>query len=549
MDWWLLLAWLWLIRFGMEVFEEAIKKLWGIKLRNVLQRYTNKGWKAVLTGTITTGILNSSTLLSLLTLGFVGAGMMSLLSAIGVLVGANIGSTFLGIIVGYIWFWDFSISMFALPLVATGGLMMIVTNNMRRWYWAKLFLGFWLFFLGIHFLKENVDAISMFINFEHFSEMNLWIFGLAWLAITMLVQSSGAVTVMTLTALSAWLISFDAWFAIILGSAIGTTSTALVASLWWGTSKKQLSVANFIFNLITVVLGVLFFRQFIYLTLDVLGFRDQQALGIAIINAVFSTITSLLFIPILPWFTKIIQKLVPEKHDDYPLQIFQVPLDKQEQRYNEDIASISLAALEQDKNHIVWQVMLYISSIRGINSQLIQENFSKKEIRKNTITINAETHKKLYDDITEQLDALFAYINKLSHTSLDHDDREELIKLQQQFINLSNAFQATESIKEHITIIKHSSDTTLKEVQHEIMNLIISLNRVVNTILSDKKLKKKEALKEIIHEVNIYRDNILDRVAPFLHKGDIGELDVSSLVNVTRELADEFKDIASALGA
>ena len=81
------------------------------------------------------------------------------------------------------------------------------------------------------------------------------------------------------------------------------------------------------------------------------------------------------------------------------------------------------------------------------------------------------------------------------------------------------------------------------------MNLIISLNRVVNTILSDKKLKKKEALKEIIHEVNIYRDNILDRVAPFLHKGDIGELDVSSLVNVTRELADEFKDIASALGA
>ena len=112
---------------------------------------------------------------------------------------------------------------------------------------------------------------------------------------------------------------------------------------------------------------------------------------------------------------------------------------------------------------------------------------------------------------------------------------------------MSNAFQATENIREHITIIKNSTDTTLDEVKQEIMDLIISLNRIVNSLLEQKKWKKKEQLKAILVEIGDYRDNILERVAPFLHKGDIGELDVSSLINVTRELADEFKDIANAI--
>lgn len=220
-----------MIRFGMELFEESLKKLGGSQLRVILQKYTDTSLKSTLIGTIVTGILNSSTLISLLTLGFVSAGMMQLRNAVGILVGANIGSTATGLIVGYLGFGEFKISMFALPLIAIGGAIMIVTSRKYRSYWARLLLGFGLFFLGIDFLKENVEVMSTIFNLEQYKDMSLWLFGVIGMIITAMIQSSGAVGVMTLAALSSGIITFEAGFAIILGANIGTTFTALIASL------------------------------------------------------------------------------------------------------------------------------------------------------------------------------------------------------------------------------------------------------------------------------------------------------------------------------
>ena len=357
MNRWILFAWLGLIRFWMEMFEESLKKLWWPKLSQILQQYTNKWWKATLVGTIITWILNSSTLVSLLTLGFVSAGMMTLVSAVGVLVGANIGSTATGLIVWYLGFWEFKISMFALPLIAIGGLIMITTSKKSRSYWAKLLIWFGLFFLGIDFLKENVEVMSQVFNFEQYKDMNLWIFGIIGMIITALVQSSGAVGVMTLAALSSNIITFEAGYAIILWANIGTTFTALLASLTWSTAKRQIGIANVLFNVITVGIGIVLFYPYIWFTLDILWFRSEPVMGNAIINLVFNATTSLAFVPFLWWFAKLIQKLIPERQAIFPLQLLDNPIWLPDDKYDNDKTSILLWALDHDKKHLTREVL------------------------------------------------------------------------------------------------------------------------------------------------------------------------------------------------
>lgn len=545
MNRWVLFAWLGMIRFGMEMFEEALKKLWGAKLRHILQKYTDKIWKATITGTLVTALLNSSTLISLLTLGFVSSGMMSLVSAIAILVGANIGSTTTGLLVSYLGFGEFNIAMFALPLIAIGGGIMIFTSKKYRWYRTRLLIGFGLFFLGIDFLKENLEVISALFNFEQYGDMSLWIFGIIGMGITAVIQSSGAVSVMTLAALSSGIIGFEAGFAIILWANIGTSFTALIASLSGSIAKKQIGIANTLFNIISVMFGIILFYPFIWFTLETLGYKDNLVMGNAMINIIFNIVTSLLFVPFIKPFAKLVQRIIPEKEQVYPLEILKYPLHKQERRYDEDIAAISLNALEDDRKYLIGQVLEYVSSIRGIDMARIQNNQSNALIFKHMKKFDNEEHKELYEEIKDQLDTIFAYMNQLWSFDLDHDDRQELWVLQKQFISLSNAGKATKNIREDIEIIRNNTHPALEAIYYELADQLIQINRIVHTVLSWTP-DQAEAFTTLIQQVASYRDNILTHVAPHIIQGNVGEMDVSSLINMTREITDGYKDIANA---
>lgn len=530
----------------MEMFEESLKKLGGPKLSQILQKYTNTWWKATLVGTIVTGILNSSTLVSLLTLGFVSAGMMQLVNAVGVLVGANIGSTATGLIVGYLGFWEFKISLFALPLIAIGGVMMIFTSKKYRSYWSKLLIGFGLFFLGIDFLKENVEVMSQVFNFEQYKGMSLWLFGVIGMIVTAMIQSSGAVGVMTLAALSSGIISFEAGFAIILGANIGTSFTSLIASLSWTVAKRQIGIANLLFNIITVAIGIIFFYPFIWLTLEWFGFKSNPVIGNAIINFLFNALTSIAFIPFLGLFAKLIQWIIPEKETVYPLHISQLPLHTQESKYDTELATISLSALQEDKNYLIWQVLIYMSDIWWVESHRIQANEPQASILAQLKSFDNEYHKDLYKDIKEQLDTILAYINQLGQFELNAQERQTLFILQKQFIHLSNAGKSTENIRENIVSIRNSLNPQVQKIYYEIIEFIIEINRLSYQQLENQQWATAK-LEQLVQNFMQYRDDILTTIAPHIHKGNLGEIDISSLVNMVRELSDGFIDITQTL--
>lgn len=547
MNRWILWAWLWMIRFGMEMFEEALKKLWWPKLSIILQKYTDKWWKATLVGTIITGILNSSTLISLLTLGFVSAGMMKLVNAVGVLVGANIWSTATGLIVWYLWFWEFKISAFALPLIAIWWAIMIVSGSKYRSYRAKLLIWFGLFFLGIDFLKENVEVMSQVFNFEQYKDMNLWVFGIIGMIITALVQSSGAVGVMTLAALSSNIITFEAGYAIILWANIGTTFTALLASLTWSTAKRQIGIANVLFNVITVWIGIILFYPYIWFTLDVLWFRSEPVMGNAIINLVFNATTSLAFVPFLWWFAKLIQKIIPEKQATFPLQILDNPIGLPDDKYDNDKTSVLLWALDHDKKHLTRETLKYISLIWWVDTNRIENNEPHASVIDNLIKFDNELHRTMYDSLKDQFDIVFAYMQQVSNLDLDKEERKQFTELLDGFIGLSNGAKCIENIRENINSLRDSIDPHARIIYYELLDIILRTNRAVYSHIWRNPIQEREDITTVLENMRSYRNNILSHVAPYMKNGNVWDMDVSSLVNMNGEITDCIKDLAKVI--
>lgn len=270
-------------------------------------------------------------------------------------------------------------------------------------------------------------------------------------------------------------------------------------------------------------------------------------MGNAMINIIFNLVTSVLFIPFIKPFAKLIQHIISEQEQVYPLEILKYPLHKEERRYDEDMANISLKALQDDKNYLVGQVLEYISSIWDIDINRIQHNDMTEEILDHRTKFNNEEHRELYEEIIDQLDTIFAYMHLLSSVQLEYDDRQELIVLQKQFISLSNACKATENIREYIDIMRGSTDKALARIHDELLHHIVEINKAVSSLITNNNTTKNDNLAHLVQEMTSYHDSILSHVSPFMKDGNIGEMDLSSLINLTRELSDGYKDIMKTI--
>lgn len=318
----------------MNNFEEALNYLGGKKLKYFLQKYTKTSWAAIWTGTWTTTLLQSSTLVSLLTLAFTGAGLMTLPSAIGVILGANIGSPMLPLFAAIIGFGEFDIGRLALPLIGAGALILMFIKD-ERWQWyAKLLIGFGLFFVGIGWMKESVDAIKASFDIAQYKWLPLWGFGILGAVFSAMMSSSGALGIITLAAVSSGIITFEASIAIMMGANIGTTRTAFLASLGGARIKRQVAMSHVLFNGLSTIIGVVFFYQYIWISNEFLGLKDNPAMSNAVLNVIYNVTTCLLFGVFIKPFTKLVMRTVPDRKDEKnKLHIQQLSENQQNQSF------------------------------------------------------------------------------------------------------------------------------------------------------------------------------------------------------------------------
>ena len=311
--------------YGMRVMSDGLQKVAGNKLQSVLNYMTNNRIAAVLTGFIITGLIQSSSATTVMIVSFVNANLLTLTQAIGVIMGANIGTTVTTWIISFIGF-KFEISAIALPIVGIG-LPFIFSKYKRRRDFGEILIGFGLLFLGLMFMKSSVPDINSnpeVLEFlKHYTDLgflSFLIFVAVGTVLTIIVQSSSAAMAVTITmAFMGW-INFTTAAAIVLGENIGTTITAYLASIGTNVNARRAARAHFLFNTLGVIWMAFIFQYFIKFILNIApwdsSLQENLPLNLALFHTVFNITNTLIFISFVPKFAVVVEKLIKPKASD-----------------------------------------------------------------------------------------------------------------------------------------------------------------------------------------------------------------------------------------
>lgn len=248
-----------LFLYGMKIMSEGLQKIAGEQLRNILSIMTRNRVMGVLTGVLVTALIQSSSATTVMVVSFVNAGLLSLAQAIGVILGANIGTTVTAWIISLFGFGKLSISALSIPLLGLG-LPFVLSANSKRKSIGEFIYGFAFLFLGLDLLKSsmpdiqsNPEILAFVRDFSDKGFLTTLLFLGLGTILTVIVQSSSATVAITLIMCSNGWISFEPAAAMILGENIGTTITANLAALSANTSAKRAAFAHFLINVLGVV--------------------------------------------------------------------------------------------------------------------------------------------------------------------------------------------------------------------------------------------------------------------------------------------------------
>ena len=325
--------------FGMRIMSDGLKKVAGKKLRAVLSAVSSNRVIACVTGTVITSIIQSSSATTVMLVGFVDAGLLTLTQAIGVVLGANIGTTITAQLIA------FNISNYALPVIALGVLLKFFFASKKWQQSGEVLLGFGILFFGLATMKAGLSPLRgepAFIAFlTKFQAQNLneiLLCTLAGTALTVAVQSSSATVGITMALASQGLLSFEGSVAMILGENIGTTITAQLAGISTNINARRTAMAHTLFNVLGVIFIICIFPYFVnavvYLTTHFLSIGHPDLLvgsekpfisrHIANAHTLFNVINAILFLFILPYLVKVAILLTPRGKEEHLDEIYHI---------------------------------------------------------------------------------------------------------------------------------------------------------------------------------------------------------------------------------
>ena len=343
-DVWQLIGGLGLFLFSMNQLEKALRELAGRSFKKLLQRHTGNPLKAALAGTVTTGILQSSSLVGLMVLAFVGAGLMTLQNALGVIFGANLGTTLTGWVVTTLGF-KLDLDGLALPLVGIGSLAFVITSN-KLGQFGRVVAALGLLLLGLSFMKDSVAALPNSIDISRLGEYSAWQFLLFGTVVAAIIQSSSATMLITLTALSSGVIDLASAAAVAIGADLSTTTTVMLGAVQGGGGKKRVAFAHLLFNVTTDLLAFLL-RVPLLALIASLGVSDPLFALVAF-HSLFNLMGVVIFLP----FTGVLASFLNQRF---------TTVDSQEALYLDEstplVSDAALAAVESETGHLITRVV------------------------------------------------------------------------------------------------------------------------------------------------------------------------------------------------
>ena len=325
--------------YGMNLMSAGLQKAAGSKMRSFLTAMTSNPFKGVMTGLGITSVIQSSSATTVMTVGFVNAGLLTLAQAVGVIMGANIGTTVTAWMVSLLGF-KADISLFAVPLMALGFLLSISKSDRRR-HISELVMGFSLLFLGLSLMKESVpdlretpEILAFIQNWTSYGFGSVLIFLVFGTVLTLVLQSSSATMALTLIMVNMGWIPFEMGAAMVLGENIGTTITANIAAAVGNANARRAALAHTLFNVFGVCWALALFRPLLTLVgttitwlglpnpMDILHSADiamtadesmATLYGISMLHTLFNLFNTLILIWFVPVIVKIVTTVIKDK--------------------------------------------------------------------------------------------------------------------------------------------------------------------------------------------------------------------------------------------
>ena len=309
-----------LFLIGMIVMTDNLKKLAGNRIRTALFNFTKTPTSGALTGAITTAFIQSSSMTTVAAVGFVGAGLMTFTNSLGIIFGANVGTTITGWMVALLGF-KISIGDFAYPIIFLGVLIHLFSKEK----WAHIGLavaGFGLIFVAISIMQEAMLGMHDIIDLQKlpandfFGKLQLLFLGLIFTIIT---QSSSAGVALTLTALFTHLIQFEQAILLVIGMDIGTTFTTVIATIGGTVGAKRTGYSHMIYNLLTAVLALFLITPYInaWEWVSQTALKENPEIALVGFHTTFNILGVILILPFTHFFARMIKRLFPKKSSDY----------------------------------------------------------------------------------------------------------------------------------------------------------------------------------------------------------------------------------------
>ena len=499
--------------YGMNLMSSGLQKAAGDKLRGLLSAMTSNPFKGVLTGLGITTVIQSSSATTVMVVSFVNAGLLTLSQAIGVIMGANIGTTVTAWMVSWLGF-KADISLLAVPLMLVGFLCSNSKKSQRRNI-GELVVGFSLLFLGLSFMKESVPNLNETPQVLEFVKAwsghgfgSVLIFLLFGTVLTLVLQSSSATMAITLIMLSMGWIPFNMACAMVLGENIGTTITANIAASVGNTQAKRAAMSHTIFNVFGVIWALIFFKPFLGLVgslIELFGLPNPAAEGFAVsaqnspdataalyglsmLHTLFNTFNTLILI----WFTKLIEKAV--------IWIVKAPKNQEQEVFRLKYISAGPLATPELATEQAFDEIIHFAQISknglAYAGAAIQESDPDKfeELRGKLVK---------YEEISDRIEYEIAtFLNSVSAGDISEgtsDKIKAMYKIIGELESLGDSGESISRILSRKNIHKKAFDQdTLKKLNE----MVSSVNDAYEAMIFNLKAAHKGDLEEISNAYN-----------------------------------------------
>jgi phosphate:Na+ symporter len=532
--------------FGMLMLEDGFKLFGGGLLERLLARATGSLPRSLLFGIVSTTLLQSSSLVSVLSISFLSAGLISLVGGLGVIFGANLGTTTGAWLVAGIGL-KVDIAAYAMPMIALSIILVFQKpNTVRGLGYALAGLGF--LFLGIHYMKEGFETFQNQLDLTRFALQGiagLVVYSLMGMAATVVMQSSHATLVLTITALSAGQITYDNALALAIGANIGTTITAIIGALGANYQGKRLALAHLIFNATTAAVALILIsplRETVDLTSAAIGIAaDDYALKLAVFHTIFNALGIVLMLPLIQRLARFLTRVIVEPVSDvsYP-QFLNKGID--------EFPSMLETALRKEVQHLYENAEKIM--LRGLNLRpeavLATANLAET-VRASRTPMDFDLEAQYERRIKPLHAAIVDYASRAESRGFAPDIADQVHALRDVAGLLVQAIKSVKHLRKNVLRYSTRESGTITDLydglRTEIARILVEIYKLASEDPEDRSSLWMDQERAQIEED---AKNTARRIDTLIRTGDLNPIAATSFLNDSHYAYDAMRDLIAA---